>query len=60
MTSSVAFRSDAAGHGHGQPDETDGKVLCLVEAPDAAAAEQVHKEAHGRLADHLYPVVEGS
>ena len=41
-------------------DETNGKVFCLVEAPDADAAETVHKEAHGLLADHLYPVVEGS
>jgi len=40
-------------------DETNGKVFCLVEAPDAEAAAIVHKEAHGLLADHLYPVVEG-
>ena len=40
-------------------DETNGKVFCLVEAPDAAAAERVHKEAHGLLADHIYEVVEG-
>ena len=41
-------------------DETNGKVFCLVEAPDADAAVAVHKEAHGLLADRLYPVVEGS
>ena len=41
-------------------DETNGKVFCLVDAPDAGAAETVHKEAHGLLADRLYPVVEGS
>ena len=40
-------------------DEVNGKVFCLVDAPDAAAAERVHKEAHGLLADHIYPVVEG-
>ena len=40
-------------------DETNGKVFCLVDAPDADAAAAVHKEAHGLLADHLYPVVEG-
>jgi hypothetical protein len=40
-------------------DETDGKVFCLVEAPDADAAAQVHKEAHGLLADHIHEVVEG-
>jgi hypothetical protein len=40
-------------------DETNGKVFCLVEAPDAEAAAIVHKEAHGLLADHIYPVVEG-
>ena len=41
-------------------DETNGKVFCLVDAPDADAAAAVHKEAHGLLADHLYPVDEGS
>jgi len=40
-------------------DEANGKVFCLVEAPDAAAAERVHKEAHGLLADHIHQVVEG-
>ena len=40
-------------------DESDGKVFCLVDAPDAETAAAVHKEAHGLLADHLYPVVEG-
>lgn len=41
-------------------DESNGKVFCLVDAPDADSAAAVHKEAHGLLADHLYPVVEGS
>ena len=41
-------------------DETNGKVFCLVEAPDAEAAAAVHKEAHGLLADHHYPVVPGT
>ena len=41
-------------------DEVDGKAFCLVEAPNADAAAEVHKEAHGLLADHIYPVVEGS
>ena len=41
-------------------DEANGKVFCLVEAPDAAAAERVHKEAHGLLADHIHEVLEGS
>ena len=40
-------------------DEGSGKVFCLVEAPDAEAAVAVHREAHGLLADHLTPVVEG-
>ncbi len=40
-------------------DDTSGKVFCLVEAPDAEAAITVHREAHGLLADHIYPVVEG-
>ena len=40
-------------------DEGSGKVFCLVEAPNAAAAEAVHREAHGLVADELIPVAEG-
>jgi hypothetical protein len=40
-------------------DEASGKVFCLVEAPDAAAAEAVHREAHGLLADTITQVQEG-
>lgn len=40
-------------------DEGSGKVFCLVDAPDAAAAERVHREAHGLVADQLIPVQEG-
>jgi Protein of unknown function (DUF4242) len=41
-------------------DEANGKVFCLVEAPDADAAITVHREAHGLVADKLYRVVEGA
>ena len=41
-------------------DDKAGKVFCLVDAPDAAAAAKVHKEAHGLVADEIYPVSEGS
>ena len=41
-------------------DEKAGKVFCLVEAPTAEAAAKVHKEAHGLVADEIYPVSEGS
>lgn len=41
-------------------DESSGKVFCLVEAPDAAAAEAVHREAHGLVADHITQVQEGA
>jgi len=40
-------------------DPTEGKVFCLVEAPDADAANTVHREAHGLVADEIYPVVQG-
>jgi hypothetical protein len=40
-------------------DETNGKAWCLVEAPDAATAAAVHREAHGLVADSLFPVAEG-
>lgn len=40
-------------------DEADGRIFCLVDAPDAAAAERVHREAHGLVADSIVPVTEG-
>jgi hypothetical protein len=39
-------------------DETAGKIFCLVEAEDAEAANTVHREAHGLVADEIYPVSE--
>jgi hypothetical protein len=41
-------------------DEANGKVFCLVEAPDADAAIRVHREAHGLVADKIYPVIQGA
>jgi len=41
-------------------NEADGKVFCLVDSPDAEAASRVHREAHGLVADEIYPVVEGN
>ena len=40
-------------------DPGAGKVFCLVEAPDAATAHTVHREAHGLVADEIYPVIQG-
>jgi hypothetical protein len=40
-------------------DEKDGRVFCLVDAPDAQAAIACHKEAHGLTADEIYEVVQG-
>jgi Protein of unknown function (DUF4242) len=40
-------------------DEAEGKIFCLVEAPSTEAATQVHKEAHGLVADDLFEVQEG-
>ncbi len=39
-------------------DESAGKIFCLVEAPDAEAANTVHREAHGLVADEIYPVAQ--
>lgn len=39
-------------------DEEAGKIFCLVEAPNAEAANTVHREAHGLVADEIYPVSE--
>ena len=41
-------------------DEPGGRVFCLVEASSAAAAAEVHRQAHGLVADHIYQVQEGS
>lgn len=40
-------------------NEPQGKVFCLVDAPSADAAHAVHREAHGLVADEIYPVSEG-
>jgi hypothetical protein len=41
-------------------DEQEGKVFCLVDAPNAEAAHAVHREAHGLVADEIFEVQEGS
>ncbi len=40
-------------------NEADGTVMCLVEAPSKEAAESVHREAHGLVADEIIEVKEG-
>jgi Protein of unknown function (DUF4242) len=63
----AAHRADLAAQGaHGVEylrywvDEEAGKIFCLVQAPDAEAANTVHREAHGLVADHLIEVQEGA
>jgi hypothetical protein len=41
-------------------DEAQGKIFCLVDAPDASVAAAVHREAHGMVADETYLVHEGA
>jgi len=41
-------------------DESAGRIFCLVEAEDAEDANTVHREAHGLVADEIYPVSEHS
>ena len=40
-------------------NENDGTVFCLSEAPSKEAAEAVHREATGLVADEIIEVVEG-
>ncbi len=40
--------------------EDQGKIFCLVEAPDPEAANTVHREAHGLVADEVFEVSEHS
>ena len=37
----------------------DGSIFCLCEAPNKEAAEAVHREAHGLVADEIIEVKEG-
>jgi class 3 adenylate cyclase len=37
-------------------DEERGTGFCLVDAPDAATAEHVHREAHGEISSEIIPV----
>ena len=41
-------------------DEGAGKIFCLVDAPTPEAANTVHREAHGLVADEIYAVQEGA
>lgn len=41
-------------------NEEEGTVFCLCRAPSMEAAEEVHREAHGLLADDIVEVREGS
>lgn len=45
-----------ANYKHYWHDERRGCVFCLVEAPNKAAAVQVHREAHGLLANEIIEV----
>ena len=40
-------------------NEETGEVFCLVEAPNKEAAEAVHREAHGLVADRIIEVQQG-
>ena len=41
-------------------DEDAGRIFCLVEAPDAEAANEVHRRAHGLVAEQIFRVSEHS
>ena len=40
-------------------NEDDGSIFCLCEAPNKEAAEAVHREGHGLVADEIIEVKEG-
>ena len=40
-------------------NETSGTIFCLCHAPSEEAAEAVHREAHGMIADAIMEVKEG-
>ena len=41
-------------------DEDNGKVFCLIQAPNKELAARVHQEAHGLVADEIIEVQEGA
>lgn len=41
-------------------DEAGGRIFCLVDAPDPEAANTVHREAHGLVAQEIHEVKAGS
>jgi hypothetical protein len=41
-------------------DEGTSKVFCLVDAPSAEAAAEVHRQAHGLVADEITEVKQGA
>jgi hypothetical protein len=41
-------------------DEDNSTIFCLVEAPSPDAANTVHREAHGLVANEVHEVKEGS
>ena len=40
-------------------DVKNGKVFCLVEAPNKESAIAVHREGHGLVAEEIFEVQEG-
>ena len=40
-------------------NEAEGTIFCLCQAPSKEAAEAVHREAHGGVADEIIEVKEG-
>ncbi|MFC4242466.1 nickel-binding protein [Gryllotalpicola reticulitermitis] len=40
-------------------DEAKGQIFCLVDAANADAANTVHREAHGLVADEIHEVSQG-
>jgi hypothetical protein len=51
--------SHGVNYKHYWVDEAAGKIFCLVEAPNPEAANTVHRDAHGLVADELHEVTEG-
>jgi hypothetical protein len=41
-------------------NEEKEEVFCLIDAPSAEAAADLHREAHGLMADEMTEVEEGS
>ena len=56
----MADLDNAEVHQVSKTSTKQGRIYCLAEAPSGQAVNQVHKEAHGLVAEEVFQVQEGA